>query len=144
MKLNYEKILNYHTILTGKINDSKKSLSDLILPRKVSASIARNINTLGQETELWNQQRDDIVARYVKKDSGNHPMVDEHSFYIFKNDEDKSMFSQEMEELNKIEVDIDIAKFDADALDLCDSSERYDIITPAQESLISWMINYDA
>lgn len=118
-------------------------VSELILPRKVSVAIARNIFNFRKELEIYNEQDVDIAKRYVAKDKDGKPVLD-GNMYTFAVEEDRENFIRERNELNSAEIDVDIIKFNSVDLDGCYDSDRYEIMTPAQESSIAWMIDYDA
>ena len=121
---------------------SMADVLDLILPRKVSVAIARNLTTINKEIELYNQQREDIAERYAKKDEKGNYVLNGNN-YTFANDKDRQSFIEEVSELNDTDIDINIFKFNVSELDRCDESDRYNIITPSQEVSLGWMINYD-
>ena len=121
---------------------SMADVLDLILPRKVSVAIARNLTTINKEIELYNQQREDIAERYAKKDEKGNYVLNGNN-YTFANDKDRQSFIEEVSELNDTDIDINIFKFNVSELDRCDESDRYNIITPSQEVSLGWMIDYD-
>ena len=121
---------------------SMANVLDLILPRKVSVAIARNLTTINKEIELYNQQREDIAERYAKKDEKGNYVLNGNN-YTFANDKDRQSFIEEVSELNDTDIDINIFKFNVSELDRCDESDRYNIITPSQEVSLGWMIDYD-
>lgn len=121
---------------------SMADVLDLILPRKVSVAIARNLTTINKEIELYNQQREDIAERYAKKDEKGNYVLDGNN-YTFANGKDRQSFIEEVSELNDTDIDINIFKFNVSELDRCDESDRYNIITPSQEVSLGWMIDYD-
>ena len=118
-------------------------VSELTLPRKVSVAIARNISNFRKELEIYNEQDADIAKRYVAKDKDGKPVLD-GNMYTFASEVDRENFIRERNELNSAEVDVDIIKFNSSDLDGCYDSDRYEIMIPAQESSIEWMIDYDA
>lgn len=117
-------------------------VSEFTLPRKVSVAIARNISNFREDLTIYNEQDADIAKRYVAKDEEGTPILD-GNMYTFASLEDRGNFVRERNELNDAEIDVDIVKFNSSDLDGCYESDRYDIMTPAQESSIEWMIDYD-
>lgn len=133
MKMTYTELKNRHSnlILIGKMT----------LPRKVSVAIARNIVKFEKELDVYTKQRNDIADRYAKKDEAGNYITDNDNF-TFDTEDDKTVFLQEMKELNETEIDVQVMVFKASDLDRCDEVERYAILSPVQEAAIEWMIDY--
>lgn len=133
MKMTYAELKNRHSnlIVIGK----------LTLPRKVSVAIARNIVKFEKELDVYTKQRNDIADRYAKKDEAGNYITDKDNF-TFDTEENKTVFLQEMKELNETELDVPVMVFKATELDRCDEVERYAILSPIQEAAIEWMIDY--
>ena len=134
--------MNYAEIMEKR--NSLMSVMHLTLPRKVSVAIVKNLSLFNSEIDFYNSQRNDIADRYAQKDkSGNYIL--EGNQYTFATMGDREDFLQEARELNETNVDIEknIMKFYASELDKCDDSDRYNVLTPAQEISLGWMIDYN-
>lgn len=135
MKLSYTQIRNRHGALV--------SIGNLKLPRKVCVAIARNITALEKEIAEYQKQKNDIAVRYAAKDaSGKFVLDDSKKNFTFSSVSDYDGFIQEVSDLDETEINVEIMKFNESELEQCDNSERYDILTPTQEALIEWMIDY--
>ena len=132
MKMTFSDLLVYHQNLLA--------LSNKTLPRKASVAVARNIGKMEKEVELHNKQRKEIAELYAVKKDGE--FVIENNSYTFSSEDDKKAFLDEVKQLNEVELDVDIITFDSAELDRCDEVDRYDILTPREETSISWMITY--
>jgi hypothetical protein len=122
--------------------DILSALSDLVLPRRISVAISKNLTSLQKELEIYIKQDIDIANRYAVKDENGKFVLTEKNEHTFETEEDRKGFLSEREELNNVEIDVDVMTFDAEALATCDISERYDILTPRQEIAIDWMVDY--
>ena len=135
MKMTYGELLNKHAVLM--------TIGKMVLPRKASVAIARNIQKLEKEVKLYLKQRSDIAERYAKKGKDGQP-INEDDKYVFETPEHEASFLQEAKELNETEIEIDnIMKFKSSELDRCDEVDRYQILSPVQEAAIAWMIDYE-
>ncbi|MCU6763370.1 Uncharacterised protein [uncultured Roseburia sp.] len=133
MKLTYNEITVKHNILM--------EIGKLTLPRKVSVAIARNLIRLEKELKLAEEQRADIADRYAAKDENGNFVLDKEK-YTFQTVADEKSFLEEAKELNEMEVEVQIMKFQAEELERCEQVERYAILTPLQEAALEWMANY--
>lgn len=132
MKMKYREIAQRHYLLL--------EIGEKLLPRKASAAIARNIVKMEQELQTYEKQRADIAERYAVKKNGEFVADDGH--YTFDTAENEANFREEIGQLGEVEVDLDILKFSEKELDQCESTDRYDILTPRQEAALEWMIAY--
>lgn len=124
--------------------DALMKVLDMTLPRKASVAITRNLENINKEINFYYDQRKDIADHYALKDeTGNFVLTGKN--YTFATDSDREGFIQEIKDLNDTDIDINIIKFHSSELDKCDEDEtrRYNILTPAQEISLSWMIDYD-
>lgn len=136
MKMKYEKIMDRYKVLLA--------VGKLALPRPVSTAIARNMVNLEKEVSFILQQKRDIANRFAKKDEKEQFVLDEtQQNYVFDSEEDKNNFLRELQELEACEVEVDIMKFNINDLQSCDTTDRYDILTPIQEASLNWMIDYE-
>lgn len=138
MKIKFADIENMYAALVNAGN--------IRLPRAASVAIARNIMTLRPELEVYTGQKDEILKRYAALDADGNPITQELAdgrvqYAIDK--EKRCIFTEEIEELNNIEIDVAVRRFPASILDMCDASDRYDVLTAAQEADIAWMIDYE-
>lgn len=138
MKIKYADIENVYAALINAGNQK--------LPRAASVAIARNIMTLKPEMEIYTGQKNEILLRYAALGADGNPVTQElpdgriqYAIDMGK----KKEFEDEIDELNRIEINLDVKKFPASVLNACDESDRYDVLTAAQEADIAWMIDYE-
>ena len=137
MKMKYSEIIINRSILL--------EIGKLVLPRKVSVAIARNLTRLDKEMKIYGEQENDIASRYAKKDEDGKLIFKgaKGNELEFEAPDDEKSFRAEKKELNDTEVEIEIMKFKSTELDRCEQVERYDILTPLQEASLEWMIDYE-
>ncbi len=129
--------MTYEELLTR--NSQLMEIGKLTLPRKVSYAIARNLVSMEAEVKIYLNQIRDIAERYVVKNENGEFKLDDSGKYVFASDEDKQNYEQELKELGETSVDFKLFSFDVKELDKCETSDRFDILTPIQEGWLYWM-----
>lgn len=136
MKITFSELNKYYR--------SIMEVGDLKLPRVVRVAIARNIVILSPEIRVYEQQRNEILKQYAKKDDKGNIISKPAGKGRIEYDiapENMPGVINEFDVLDATIVEINnIQTFPATALDLCDETDRYDIPTAAQEASLSWMI----
>ncbi|HAT4162109.1 TPA: DUF1617 family protein [Clostridium perfringens] len=85
------------------------------LPVKVSYAIGKNISKVERELKLYNKERQKLIEEYCLKEDDGTLKITEGNYDIDpKRLED---FNKEINELQEIEVEIDIHKFNIELLD---------------------------
>lgn len=124
MKLTNKKILN-NAMTIGVISNKE-------LPVKVSYALAKNISKLEKELEIYNKEREKLIEKYSVKDDDNKTVIDENN-QIKIQDKYLEDWNKDIKELQEIEVEIDIHKFELEELN------GYSM-TPAELMAIDYMI----
>ncbi|MCC8049699.1 MAG: hypothetical protein LIP10_03435 [Clostridiales bacterium] len=130
MKMTFSELVRNHQYLM--------EVGNLVLPRKITVAIHRNLALFEKEIETMNKQRLDVVDRYVLKDEKGNPVI-ENKQYCFASDEDKEAYLTEQHDIDETEFDLNIVTFDESEFDRCEEVERYDIPTAVQEMKLDWM-----
>lgn len=127
IKLSNERIVNTINVL--------EELSNAKLPVRVAYSIAKNINKINTELEVYNKEKAKLINKYAKKDNEGKLKTDEKGNIILieKNIQD---WNNDISELLAIENEIDIHMINLD--DLLNSNYN---ISPSDLSVIDFMIN---
>lgn len=134
------------------LNEVKKNvgvlagLSAMTFPGKLKYAVAYNFEKLGREEERIEKQRLELCRTYADKDENGEPVmvknvVNGREAESFKMSlENEAAFKKEYADLLETEVDIDIRTVHPDAIDRCDESERYSVLSVAQIIGMSFMI----
>ena len=134
------------------LNDVKKNVSVLAglagmtFPGKLKYAVAYNFEKLNREEERIEKQRLELCRTYAYKDGNGEPVmvksvVDGREAESFKmSAENEAAFKKEYADLLETEVDISIRTVHPDAVDLCETSERYNVPSVAQIIGMSFMI----
>lgn len=124
-------------ITNRKIVNDANFLGDLThkqLPIKVSYAIAKNVSKIERELEIYNKERQKLIDKYCIKDEEGNNVIDENN-QLKIDDEYLEAWSEDINELLDIEVDIDIHKFNVN--DLLNSNCE---MTASELMLIDYMI----
>lgn len=124
MKIKNYTLINYDNILS--------QYADKRFPQKISYAITKNIMLVGKELEAYRTSLKKIMDSYSeffeKDEKGNPvnlpigiPKVDEAHMDDYTN---------EINDLLQIEVDVNLFKISDDAFDYSD--DKYDVLTPAE------------
>ena len=106
VKLTNKEILEKVNVL-GEISSRK-------LPVKVSYAIAKNIDKVERELKHYNKERKKLIEEYcLKEDNGTLKITDGNYDIAPERLED---FNKEINELQEIEVEMDIHKFNIELL----------------------------
>ena len=134
------------------LNDVKKNvnmlagLSAMTFPGKLKYAVAYNLERLSREEERIEKQRLELCQTYADKDENDEPIMvksvvngrETESFKM--SAENEAAFKKEYADLLETEVDISIRTVHPDAVDLCETSERYNVPSVAQIIGMSFMI----
>ena len=115
----------------------------LRLPRVCRTAIARTMASLETEMRIYQQQKEEILQQYAKKDDKGEAVTKVLDNGLIQYDiapEHMQELSRDLTELNNVEINVSVHKFPSSALDICDESERYDIPTAAQEAALTWIM----
>ncbi|AMN31766.1 DUF1617 family protein [Clostridium perfringens] len=85
------------------------------LPVKVSYAIGKNISKVERELKLYNKERQKLIEEYCLKEDDGTLKITEGNYDIDPKRLDD--FNKEINELQEIEVEIDIHKFNIELLD---------------------------
>lgn len=121
-----------------KVADIKRAyagLSEVIQEKKlftgeVNLAIARNNISLENQMKCYRESVSAAVNRFVLKDEEGNPVV-KNDKYTFLTKEDENAYLQEMAELEKAEMEVEIMKVKYDLLNDVkhDEPTAYDLVT---------------
>lgn len=100
--------------LINKVNIIKK-LMDKQLSVKGSYSIAKNINNINKELELFDSEKMKLINQYTEKDENGENKIKDNTIVLIKGKEDEC--NEKYSELLNIETDIEIRKINIDDLE---------------------------
>lgn len=123
MIIKNEKIVNSIGVLS--------KLTSLDLNIKVSYAIAKNINKIERELEVFNKEKAKLIDKYGEKDKEGKLKIDEAGNIKIIDEEN---WSKDSKELLGIENEIDIHKISEEDLFKCNCN-----ITPGELMLIDYM-----
>lgn len=120
-------------VLINSINTLSK-LNNMELNIKISYAIAKNINKLEKELEVYNNEKKKLIEKYsIKDEKGDIKVNDDGTVNI---QEDKVQdWNININELGEIENEIDLYFINIDDLLKCNCN-----ITPSEINSISYMI----
>lgn len=106
-------------------------LNNMKLNIKVSYAVAKNINKIEKELEIYNEEKAKLIDKYGEKDEEGNLKVDEAgNIEII----DKENWNKDFKELLEIENEIDMHKINEEALFKCECD-----ITPGELMLVDYM-----
>ena len=105
------------------------------LPVKVSYAIGRNMKMLEPIANAHEAERMKIIEKYVEKDDKGEIIVRGNEVVLT----DKEGYAREIGELLEIENEVQVHTIPFSLIEECDS-ERFDVLTPAELSAMSFMI----
>lgn len=103
----------------------------------VNFAIAKNYGRLEKEVKSADEAMKSYVESFVKKDGSGNPEIKDKQ-YIFETAEDKASYVAAMQELEKVEVDIEIVTVKQELLETED--EKLDKPTAADLIAMEFMI----
>lgn len=127
MKITNRRLVNDANFIGGLTNKQG-------LPIKISYAIAKNVAKIESELKIYNNERQKLIDKYaVKDDKGENIVYENNQLKIA--DENMNEWTDAINELLDIEVEIDIHKFNEN--DLLNSNCD---MTPSEIMLIDYMI----
>ena len=124
MIIKNEKLVNSVGVLS--------KLNNMSLNIKVSYAIAKNINKIEKELEIYNKEKAKLIDKHGEKDEEGKLKVDESGNIKIL---DKENWNKDFKELLEIEAEIDIHKINEEDLFKCDNAN----ITPGELMLVDYM-----
>lgn len=109
-------------------------LTQKSLPIKVSYAIAKNIAKIQSELKIYNEERQKLIDKYSVKDEEGKTLVGEDN-QITIQIEFLEAWTKDITELEEIEVEIDIHKFNINEL----LNGQYEM-SPGEFMLLDYMI----
>ena len=102
------------------VNDASKlkEVAQRQLPVKASYAIAKNINKIESELKIYNKEREKLIDKYAEKDEEGKIVSYENGNVKFKED-CIELWNKNVDELLKIENEVEIHKFPISLLDNC-------------------------
>ena len=85
-------------------------------------------------SEAYSAEREDILSRYAQKDENGQYLVNDDCYVI----PDQEGYAEDIEELLKIETEVEIQKVTVDILEKCDDP-RYDALTIEELTALEFM-----
>ena len=105
------------------------------LPVKFGFAISKNMAAMQSAAESYDAEIVKLLEKYGKKDESGQFMKDVKEYIL----SDKQAYTDEVKELMDIENEIQIHTVSMDEIEKCDS-EKFDALTPAELSLLEFMI----
>lgn len=116
-------------------------VADKRFPAKVSYAISKNQKILENEYKDLEEHRIKICESYADKNENGKAVTQEkdgNMLYVFSGDAQEQC-NKEYADLLGEEIEVDIHTVDAEELDKCDESERFDIPTAADYMAMEFM-----
>ena len=104
------------------------------LPVKLGYAVKKNVSAVRPASEAYSAEREDILSRYAQKDENGQYLVNDDCYVI----PDQEGYAKDIEELLKIETEVEIQKVTVDILEKCDDP-RYDALTIEELTALEFM-----
>lgn len=117
------------------INFVNSQLGNKHLPVRVMFAISANAEEADGKLKAYEESRKKLIDKHARKDENGEPVV-EGTDYVF-NDQDK--WTEDIQELLNIEVDVNIITVKLEDIAKCDEAE-FDSLTVNEISVIRFMI----
>lgn len=106
------------------------------LPVRLAYAIKKNMAAVQEAATAYMEEREELIARYAKKDKKGEYLVKDNC-YVFEN---KDEFEKDMSELLSIETAVKIHTVSIDVVEKCDDDHKYDSLTIDELDVIDFMI----
>lgn len=106
------------------------------LPVRLAYAIKKNMAAVQEAATAYMEEREELIARYAKKDKKGEYLVKDNC-YVFEN---KDEFEKDMSELLAIETAVKIHTVSIDTVEKCDDDPKYDPLTMEELDVIEFMI----
>ena len=106
------------------------------LPVRLAYAIKKNMAAVQEAATAYMEEREELIARYAKKDKKGEYLVKDNC-YVFEN---KDEFEKDMSELLAIETAVKIHTVSIDIVEKCDDDPKYDSLTMAELDVIDFML----
>lgn len=106
------------------------------LPVRLAYAIKKNMAAVQEAATAYMEEREELIARYAKKDKKGEYLVKD-SCYAFEN---KDEFEKDMSELLNIETEVEIHTVSISVVEKCDEDPKYDSLTMAELDVIDFML----
>ncbi|MCC2228728.1 hypothetical protein [Blautia fusiformis] len=106
------------------------------MPVRLAYAIKKNMAAVQEAATAYMEEREELIARYAKKDKKGEYLVKD-SCYVFEN---KDEFEKDMSELLAIETAVKIHTVSIDIVEKCDDDQKYDSLTMEELDVIEFMI----
>lgn len=126
MKMNNLTIISLLNILNNYSNKR--------LPQKISYAITKNIMAIEKEYNVYTEQLNKIInaySDYIEKDSNGNVLTEKNGIPKICNESKKAHFTEEINDLLNIELDINLFTIDEEAFNY-DDSDKYACLTPIE------------
>lgn len=101
------------------------------LPVRLAYAIKKNMAAVQEAATAYMEEREELIARYAKKDKKGEYLV---------KDSYKDEFEKDMSELLAIETAVKIHTVSIDIVEKCDDDQKYDSLTMEELDVIEFMI----
>lgn len=108
IKVTLNEILNAIPVFNELSNRNFKS--------STSFKIARMINTLNKEIEVFNTEREKLIEKYCEKDDNNFPVITETGMVKIKENFIEEC-NKELKELLKVEIEMNLDKMNEEVFE---------------------------
>lgn len=145
MKMKLEDIFVHYEEITGLEKNKIKpnAIINKSLPPKLNYAITKNVKAFKKEILDYERIREDTIKKFCEKDengnivfettkAGKRPKM---------SDEEEKIVLKELSDIMEMEVDINIMKVPFSAIEQCEESERYHILTGKEIMILDFMIS---
>lgn len=115
VKMKVSEMIKAYTGLASVVGERK------LFSGEVNLAIAKNYKILDDEIKTYNENVDDLIEKYVHKDSDGKPetkKVEEGKFkYVFETNEKEKIYVKAIEELQDTEMEVEVNMISERAFD---------------------------
>ena len=123
-------------IILDNLNSTK--VMNKAMPPKMALAVDANFQALAKEAASIEKQRVAIAERYAEKDKDGAPMIEDGQYVM--TDKNKKIVGEEIDKLYSADVEVSIRKITEADIEASGSADRYDPLTPADISVLRFMI----
>lgn len=118
-----------------------QTLTNKVLPVKLSYCIAYNTEVLEKEAKRVDQQKSQLIERYANKDENGKPVIEQlNGQPVYSFGENQEVFFREYNDFLDTEVELDIRTINEEIIEKCDEP-KYDALSTGDLSNLLFMID---
>lgn len=121
-------------------------MAERTFPAKLGFAIASNIDTLGKEFDLVEQERVKLCKLYAEKDENGEPkmldsVVNGHPAKNYDiSDQNVTLIAKDLEDLMETEVDVEIRTVEENIIEKCENGSKYSVPSVREIRALTFMI----